>query len=50
MIRFKLNFGGIILMGKRYTVVQIEHVAIARARGGAHIGQKVMLLHGHVCI
>ena len=44
MITFKLNFAGIILMGKAYTVVQIVHVATIGARGGAHNGQKVMLL------
>ena len=44
MITFKLNFAGIILMGKGYTVVQIVHVATIGARGGAHNAQKVILL------
>jgi hypothetical protein len=44
MIPFKLNFAGIILMGKGYTVVQIVHVATIGARGGAHNAQKVILL------
>ena len=44
MITFKLNFAGIILMGKAYTVVQIVHVATIGTRVGAHNGQKVMLL------